>query len=238
MVPDRALDPEAFRALIAMHGVVVRWWRSRTCPCRNPEAGEFSRTCPLLVAGTCDGAWVYEEQTVPAAARVYFDRAKKTVEDSELGLIQVGDLMAYAMTDEVPFERPDRLLLTEWWLDAKETIKHDSDDVLSQPHGFALDSVKWLNAQNTLITSTIGAGGDVTMTTGNDGTSRLVWRSGGTKPPNGTNVSVLYRYRPMVYVNGVSFMPARMASGMGNSSTRYGLPVRGLMTLKKPQEDA
>lgn len=238
MIPDRVLNPEEFRALIAMHGMRVRYYRAFPCPCRNPATGDFARDCALLQAGECNGAIAYREQTLPGAARVYFDRAKKTVDDSELGLITVGDMMAYAMPDEVPLERGDRLVVLDWFLETREVRQRgDSDrDALIQKFPFAIDNISWLDGADWVD----GASGtDASLVKDGNGNGVVVWSSAGNAPPEGQNYTIIYRYRPTVFVGGASFMPSRASvfpkPGGSDADARYGLPIRALMSFDPPQ---
>lgn len=244
-VPDRVLNVEDFRALIQLHGFRVRYDRAFECPCRNPNTGDFSRNCPLMLAGDCNGQTAYRNQVLPAKAKVYFDRAKKPVDDSQLGMITVGDIMAYSMPDWVPLEQFDRLTVLDYAFEMRETRQRGetNSDPVTQKFGFALDAISWLDGSGWVDGETAIGDGIVTdakmQTDDATGVSNIVWQAGGKVPAPGTNYTVIYRYRPTMYVSGISFMPSRPAPiGLADPNARYGLPIRALMTLDPPQRNS
>lgn len=230
-IPDRALDPEAFRFLIHTHGARVKWYRSIPCPCRNPQNGDYTRECELQ----CNGGYFYDLEPTPDGTKVYFDRAKKTVDDSQLGYVTQGDIMAYSMPDEVPFERLDKLVVMDWELEIRETCNRGTGayDYLTQPWGFAIDLAGYIaNGAFVRLPKTA-----YSLDCTDKGKTKFTWLA--SAPAAGQNYTIIYRYRPTVWVNGSSFMPSRMSFMQPPAPTangRYGLPVRGLMALKHPEE--
>ncbi len=214
-IPDRILNVEDFRALIQIHGFSVRYYRAIPCPCRNPAVGDFSRNCPIMAAGDCNGQTAYREQTLAAGAKVYFDRAKKPVDDSQLGMITVGDIMAYSMPDWVPLEQFDRLVILDYAFECRETLRRGdtASEAVTQRFPFVLDSISWLDGSTWVdggVVTSDSVTADATIQTDEaTGIGSVTWRNGGSSPAPGTNYSVIYRYRPTMYVSGISFMPSR-----------------------------
>jgi len=240
-MPDRALDYRAFNRWIGRQGIRVRWFRATPCICRNQRIGQYSRNCAL-----CSYGYVYREQTLPDWARVYFDEQKKVVDDSQLGLLQVGDIVAWANPRDVRFDRPDSLILMDWALEAREPLQNSGGDVaatVGYAWSFALDACSWYNGSAwvdmtcTHLDPETGdpVPGQATLTTDLDTGVGSISFEDGYGPPAGQNFTIIYRYRPTMFVNGASFTPSRTNAFITDADAgAKGMPVRALMSAVHP----
>lgn len=218
---DRALNPEAFRSLIHMHGQKIRYWRASPCPCNNPQGGDYSRACPY----GCQYGFLYEEVTLGPAVRAYIYSSKSSILHPDLGWIKVATTMIETMADEIYLSRGDKILSVDAQYVARETRRRGSSDSdeLSQLFAFAIDALIVQSASYV-------PGTDYQLQTDNaTGVSTINWI--GNSPSEGTVYSVLYKYRPMFWCVGDPMTPPR-------PSQFNGVPLvqKSELSLKHPSE--
>ena len=98
------INPAFFQQMLQLQGSFLRVWRS------NP---------PTVIGGIP----TWQELILAPDAQGLVGQAKRRVEHSQLGWVTVSELTLTVMPDEIPLGHLDRVLLTTWELQARETVE-------------------------------------------------------------------------------------------------------------------
>jgi hypothetical protein len=207
------LIPPQFCIDIHLHGSPVRLWR------QNPP-----------VASGGDATW--QELNLPPEARALVGAAKRRIEHPTLGWITVSETTLTAMPDEIPVAHLDRVLLTTWEVQLRETIALGAD-VLTMGAGYGADipslvsRVMEISQGATVYAPTVDYTVDLA-------TGTVVW-VGGRGPMTATNYTVEYYYRPLYrFYLGDQDLPRPSGFGSIPGLANAAMPVTGKLEWEHP----
>jgi hypothetical protein len=208
------LHPEHYRSLIRRRGESIRWFKSFRCVCNNPRENQYSRNCPHK----CYMGYRYEEQVVPKHHKAAITGAKWQVQPVDIGLVQLGDANVIVMPDEIPLNRPDRIILIQRFLVGRELVKKGEDNLVNRPV-----------AKVTYVGDDDGNRYQehIHWRLVND---KIVWIEGADQPKMHEYYSVEYYFHPSFFFlenNKIAPRPTTFA-------TTTLLPLRGLLTYAHP----
>ena len=206
------LIPPQFRIDIHLHGSPVRLWR------QNPP-----------VASGGDATW--KEVKLPPEARALVGAAKRRVEHPTLGWITVSETTLTAMPDEIPVAHLDRVLLTTWEVQMRETITRGEDVLAMGASGYG-DGIPSLVSRVTTISQGATVYGPVVDYTVSAGT--VEWAVG-RGPETATNYTVEYYYRPLYrFYLGDQDLPRPSGFGSIPGLANAAMPVTGKLEWERP----
>lgn len=156
----------------------MRLFRASPCTCYNSATNDYDETCDL-----CEFGQVYTEETLDDEVRVLVTEVKRRYVHPDFGFVQVGDMKAQSMPDEILLGNLDKLVLTERYLQQRETVLR-GDDELSQLYPYDLRSVRDADTSYT-------AGVDCEL---DAAAGAITWNVAG--PTAGDNYTVEYFYHP------------------------------------------